>query len=52
VLVRNDFSAITVSAPVPPLTASSEIKGVGWSLELNSGWSLRASGNKYEVIGR
>jgi hypothetical protein len=52
VLVRNDFSTITVSAPVAPLTASREIKGDGWSLELNPGWSLHATGNKYELVGR
>jgi hypothetical protein len=50
VLVRNDFSAITVAAPVSQLTRSGEIRGEGWSLELASGWSIRTAGNKYEVI--
>jgi len=52
VLVRNDFSAITVSAPAAPLMTSREIKGEGWSLELAPGWTIRAIGNKYEVTGR
>jgi len=47
VLVRNDFSAITVSAPAAPLMTSREIKGEGWSLELAPGWTIRAIGNKY-----
>ena len=50
VLVQNDFSAITVGAPVPPLTGAREIKGEGWSLELAPGWSIRTAGNKYEVV--
>jgi hypothetical protein len=52
VLVRNDFSAITVGAPAPPVTGSNKITGAGWSLELAPGWTIRASGNKYEVTGR
>jgi hypothetical protein len=52
VLVRNDFSAITVGAPVAPVTGSNEIKGDGWSLELAPGWTIRATGNNYEVTGR
>jgi hypothetical protein len=51
VLVRNDFTAITVGAPVPPLTGAREIKGEGWSLELSLGWSMRSASNKYEVVG-
>lgn len=50
VLVRNDFSAITIGAPLSGLTGSGLIKGDGWSLELNPGWSIRTVGNKYEVI--
>lgn len=52
VLVRNDFSAITVGAPLSPLTGSNQIKGDGWSLELSPGWTIRPTGNKYEVVGR
>lgn len=51
VLVRNDFTAITIGAPESPLTGSREIKGDGWSLELKPGWSIRTAGNKYEVTG-
>jgi hypothetical protein len=51
VLVRNDFSAITIGAPVTPLTGAREIKGEGWSLELAPGWSIRPAGNKFEVVG-
>jgi hypothetical protein len=43
VLVQNDFSRITIGAPVAPAAANaSEIKGDGWTLVLNPGWSLRA----------
>jgi hypothetical protein len=52
VLVRNDFSAITVGAPVSPVTRSNKITGDGWSLELAPGWTIRPTGNKYEVVGR
>jgi hypothetical protein len=52
VLVRNDFSAITVGAPASSVTGSNKITGDGWSLELALGWSIRATGNKYEVTGR
>jgi hypothetical protein len=52
VLVRNDFSAITVGAPASSVTGSKKITGDGWSLELALGWSIRATGNKYEVTGR
>jgi len=51
VLVKNDFSAITIGAPMAPLRGSSAIKGEGWSLELNPGFSIRSVGNKYEVVG-
>jgi hypothetical protein len=51
VLVRNDFSAITIAAPESPLTGAREIKGDGWSLELAPGWSIRSAGNRYEVVG-
>jgi hypothetical protein len=40
VLVRNDFSSITIAAPAAPITDSREIKGAGWSLSVNPGWSL------------
>jgi len=43
VLVENDFSRIRIGAPATPVTrAAREIKGDGWTLVLNSGWSLRA----------
>jgi len=42
VLVRNDFSWIRIGLPSTPIAAqASEIKGDGWSLALNPGWSLR-----------
>jgi hypothetical protein len=42
VLVRNDFSSIIIAAPAPSAaTGASEIKGDGWTLVLNPGWSLR-----------
>lgn len=42
VLVQNDFSRIRVGAPPAPLaSAAKEIKGDGWTLVLNPGWSLR-----------
>jgi hypothetical protein len=42
VLVKNDFSAITVGAPASlGASQSGEIKGEGWTLVLNPGWSLR-----------
>ena len=43
VLVQNDFSRIIIGAPAAPMAANaSEIKGDGWTLVLNPGWSLRA----------
>ncbi|HEV2016717.1 MAG TPA: hypothetical protein VGQ98_00285 [Gemmatimonadaceae bacterium] len=43
VLVQNDFSRIRIGAPAPPLPGEAkEIKGDGWTLLLNPGWSLRA----------
>jgi len=42
VLVQNDFSRIRIAAPAAPTaTSASEIKGDGWTLALNPGWSLR-----------
>jgi hypothetical protein len=42
VLLRNDFSSITVGAPTTPVDRfARELKGDGWALALNSGWSLR-----------
>jgi hypothetical protein len=49
VLVRNDFSAITVGAPLSPMTGADKITGDGWSLELAPGWTIHGTGNKYEV---
>ncbi|HMI55816.1 MAG TPA: hypothetical protein VK494_06495 [Gemmatimonadaceae bacterium] len=47
VLVRNDFSEIRIAAPPAPVTAASkEIKGEGWTLVLNPGWSLRPSSSR------
>ncbi|MGH7650991.1 MAG: hypothetical protein ACREMS_04025 [Gemmatimonadaceae bacterium] len=43
VLVRNDFSSITIGAPASPLQpAVRDLKGSGWTLTLNPGWILRA----------
>ena len=43
VLVQNDFSRIRIGAPSIAVTADAkEIKGDGWTLVLNPGWSLRA----------
>jgi hypothetical protein len=43
VLVQNDFSWIRVGLPSGPIAADArEIKGDGWTLALNPGWSLRA----------
>jgi hypothetical protein len=42
VLVRNDFSWIRIGLPSAPIAAqASEIKGDGWTLVLNPGWSVR-----------
>ena len=42
VLIQNDFSRIRVSAPTSPVAGNtSEIKGDGWTLVLDPGWSLR-----------
>jgi hypothetical protein len=42
VLVQNDFSWIRVGLPSAPIAAGPrEIKGDGWTLALNPGWSLR-----------
>ena len=41
VLVRNDFSRITIGAPMTPFGANArEIAGEGWTLSLNPGWLL------------
>jgi hypothetical protein len=41
-LVRNDFSWIRIGLPSTPIAPqASEIKGDGWTLALNPGWSLR-----------
>lgn len=43
VLVQNDFSQIKIGAPAGAVSAEQkEIKGDGWTLVLNPGWSLRA----------
>jgi hypothetical protein len=49
VLVRNDFSAITVGAPVSLVPGARDLKGDGWMLSLNPGWTIRTAGDKYEV---
>jgi hypothetical protein len=42
VLVQNDFSWIKIGLPSAPSAAGArEIKGDGWTLVLNPGWSLR-----------
>ena len=42
VLVKNDFSWIKIGLSSAPITAEAkEIKGDGWALALNPGWSLR-----------
>lgn len=42
VLVQNDFSWIRVGLPSAPIAPDArEIKGDGWTLALNPGWSLR-----------
>ena len=43
VLVQNDFSRIRVGAPPTAIAAGSrEIRGEGWTLALNPGWTVRA----------
>jgi hypothetical protein len=44
VLVQNDFSRIRIGAPAA--ADASEIKGDGWTLQLNPGWSLRADSSR------
>jgi hypothetical protein len=47
VLVQNDFSRIRIGAPASPVAGNaSEIKGDGWMLVLNPGWSLRADSSR------
>jgi hypothetical protein len=47
VLVENDFSRIRIGAPSAPVAANAtEIKGDGWTLVLNPGWSLRADSSR------
>jgi hypothetical protein len=47
VLVQNDFSRIRIGAPGSPVAGNaSEIKGDGWTLVLNPGWSLRADSSR------
>jgi hypothetical protein len=41
VLVRNDFSTITIGAPATPITNRQDITGDGWTLSVNPGWLLR-----------
>jgi hypothetical protein len=41
VLVQNDFSRIRIGLPSAPIAAGArEIRGDGWTLALNPGWSL------------
>jgi hypothetical protein len=43
VLVRNDFSWIRIGAPTGAIPAEQqEIRGDGWTLSLNPGWTLHA----------
>jgi hypothetical protein len=43
VLVQNDFSWIRIGLPSAPIAAGArEIKGDGWTLVLNPGWSVRS----------
>ena len=47
VLVQNDFSQIRIAAPATPVAPNAnEIKGDGWTLALNSGWSLREDSSR------
>jgi hypothetical protein len=47
VLVQNDFSIIRIGAPASLVAGNaSEIKGDGWTLVLNPGWSLRADSSR------
>jgi hypothetical protein len=49
VLVRNDFSWIRVGLPSGPIAVGArEIKGDGWTLALNPGWSLRPDPSRPE----
>jgi hypothetical protein len=42
VLVQNDFTWVRIGLPSAPIAAGArEIKGDGWTLVLNPGWSLR-----------
>ena len=42
VLVQNDFSRIRVGVPANAIApATRRVEGTGWTLTLNSGWSLR-----------
>jgi hypothetical protein len=41
VLVRNDFSALTIGAPPTPFANRQDITGDGWTLSVNPGWFLR-----------
>jgi hypothetical protein len=47
VLVQNDFFQIRIAAPAAPVAGNaSEIKGDGWTLVLNPGWSLRPDSSR------
>jgi hypothetical protein len=47
VLVQNDFSWIKIGLPSAPIAAAArEIKGDGWTLVLNPGWSLRPDASR------
>jgi len=54
VLVSNDFSRIRVGAVNVAAGARGEIKGDGWTLALNPGWSVKASPSRAGsfVVGR
>jgi hypothetical protein len=46
VLVRNDFSSITIGAPPNAAGGTGAIKGDGWTLELNPGWTLQGDSRR------
>jgi hypothetical protein len=47
VLVQNDFSGIRIGAPANAIAgASKEVKGDGWTLVLNPGWSLHPDASR------
>jgi hypothetical protein len=48
VLVQNDFSRIRIGLPAGPIPATAgDIRGDGWTLVLNPGWSLRPDRSRF-----